>query len=85
MSSPQPEAFDPISSWRFRGITLAAGEGGGPRIKGGLLDLHDLERFAQRVRAEMPGALIVCHEYGLRAVASDGGGQGPRLDWSDWE
>ena len=76
---------DAIQAWCFRGLVLPAGDGGGPRLKGGVLKLEELERFAARVRAEMPAAGIYAHEYGLRAVWSDGGGKGPRMDWSDWE
>lgn len=83
MSDTEPGSA--LQDWCFRGITLPASGDGGPRLKGGTVSLDDLELFVKRVREEMPGALIVVHEYGVRAVWSANTGHGPRLDWSDWE
>lgn len=79
-----PVVPDAVKQWQFKGLILLSQETG-PRIRGGSLDLEELSLFVQRVRTEMPGALVVCHEHGLRAIWSDGSGDGPRLDWSDWE
>lgn len=82
-----PPAVPPITEWSLRGLILTAVGETGPRVKGGVLDLDELALFVHRVRTEMPGATIVCHEYGLRAIASAriGGADAPKLDWSDWD
>jgi hypothetical protein len=90
VSEPQQAApaADVIQEWRFQGLTLPATGETGPRVKGGTVSLDELELFVARVRAELPGAVVVVHEYGLRAIWSathpEHHSGGPKMDWSDW-
>ena len=89
MTEPEQAApAEPIQAWCFQGLTLPASGETGPRVKGGTVTLPELELFISRVRAEIPGATIVVHEYGLRAISShrepEHHSGAPKMDWNDW-
>lgn len=88
MTDPEESAAPELQEWCFRGLTLPASGETGPRVKGGTVTLPELELFASRVRAEMPDAAIVVHEYGLRAISSattpERHSGAPKMDWNDW-
>lgn len=86
MSSPPEPSVPSITEWCFRGLILPTRGDTGPRVGGGVLDLDELSLFVHRVHSEMPGATIICHEYGLRAIHSSkvGDSTTPKLDWDDW-
>lgn len=71
--------------WAARGVTMSAVGSTGPRVGGGVVEIDDLLEFANYVKMRMPGATVLVHEYGLRALDYDNGANaGPKLDWDDW-
>lgn len=71
--------------WSARGVTMSAVKDTGPRVGGGVVEIDDLHEFTEYVRLRMPGATVLIHAYGLRAVEYDTAADaGPKLDWDDW-
>jgi hypothetical protein len=75
--APNRRGFD---VWCYRGAVLHTDDNGEV-----LLD--ELQEFVTWVRKQIPGARLLLHRYGLRAIDMDGkgGGGGPHLDWRDWD
>lgn len=80
---PEPLTRGSLNIWRHEGVTLMAGDGAGT-MHGGRVGLDELEEFIGYVRKHMPHAVVVVHNYGLRAVHTEGV-DGPRMEWRDWD